>query len=183
MIKLKIEGPPEEIAAFISHVSKTDGINLNKSTEITKRAESHKWGSALAWAEVQPVQGLSADYSIYESKRGSKTKGRPKAGYVYLLPAYGDGGIVGYKIGKTTSPYSRRKSFGNKLYFQIEFIALVATDNHTALETTLHRHFASKRQGKSEFFNLDAADIAYIQNLMTAEDKAFLLKVNSSFKK
>ena len=43
MIKFKIEGTPEEIAAYIAHVSKANGITSFKSTDITKYAESDKW--------------------------------------------------------------------------------------------------------------------------------------------
>jgi hypothetical protein len=188
MIKFKIEGSPEEIAAFIAHVSKANGITSFKSTEITKRDETHKWGSCLAWAELQPIEGLAADYSIYKRGGSAFTNGeqlskrKVKAGYVYLLPAYGENGLLGHKIGKTLTPYSRRKTFGNKLYFKIEFTALIASDDYTALETKLHRHFASKRQGRSEFFDLGTADIAYLQAMMTKADKALLLKVNAALK-
>jgi hypothetical protein len=181
-VKLKIEGTPDEIAAFLSHLGKADGIKLNGATEISKRGESHKWGSALAWMDVEPIEGLVSDYSVYQSKREPKAKGK-KAGFIYLLPAYDKAGIVGYKIGKTTSPYSRRKSFGNKLYFEIEFIALIATLDYTELETRLHRHFAEKRQGRSEFFSLLPEDIAYIQAMMTDSDKKLLAQLNETFKK
>lgn len=181
-IRLNISGPPDEIEAFLFRVAKANGISLKNSTGISKRAEEHKTGSALAWLDVEPIEGLVADYSIYQSKRTGKTKGK-KAGFVYLLPAYDKTGIVGYKIGKTTSPYSRRKSFGNKLYFEIEFIALIATLDYTALETQLHRHFTDKRQGRSEFFNLVPDDIVYIQAMMTNSDKSLLAELNAAFKK
>jgi hypothetical protein len=182
-LKIKIEGPPDEIAAYLARVSKADGIKSTRSTEITKRDESHQWGSCLAWAEVDAA-GFKADYSIYQrAERGKKGKrGQAKVGYVYVLPAYDKAGLIGHKIGKTLTPYSRRKSFGNKLYFSIEFIALVRSDDYTALETTLHRHFKTKRQSNSEFFNLLPEDIVYIQAMMSDEDNALLLQVNAALK-
>lgn len=184
MIKLKIEGTPEEIAAFLAHVEETDGLKQKWSTEITKRAESHQWGSALAAYDVEPIEGLQAEYSIYQ--RGKKGQDKPKSqarpGWVYVLPAYGPSGCVGFKIGKTLTPYSRRKTFGNKFYFEIAFVALISTANHTALETKLHQHYASKRMGRSEFFNLTEQDILDLQDMMSEEDKALMAKVNAALK-
>jgi hypothetical protein len=180
MVKLRIEGEPDEIAAFLAHVEEVDGLSLDWATPISKRAAHHHWGSALAGVSAELIEGLTADYSVYQ--RGKK-KGNAVYGWVYLLPAYGKEGLVGYKIGKTLNPFSRRTSFGNKLYFEIEFIALISTDDHTKLETTLHRHFAAKRMARSEFFTLAPEDVLYIQQMMNEMDRAKLAEVNAMGKR
>jgi arginine utilization protein RocB len=182
MIKLTIQGEPDEIAAFLFHLEDCAGISLEYKTGISKRALHHKWGSALAGLHIEAVTGLEPEVTIYSSKRGSKgesstTKAVP--GYVYVMPYYSANGIEGYKIGKTTNPYSRRRTFSIKLNFQVTFIALIHSDNHSALETAMHQEFAKKRRGSSEWFNLTPEDVAAIQALMSDEDKKLLSKLES----
>jgi hypothetical protein len=179
-MKIKMEGTPEEIAAFLARVSNTDGITVTMSTGITKRGENHKWGSALAWLDVDPVQGTIAEYGIYQRANKKAGKGQRQAirGYVYLVPAYGEGGIIGYKIGKTTNPESRRKTFGVKFNFDVGFLALIASADYSLTETKLHQQFAAKRRGNSEWFDLDADDIEFIKGMMTPAEEKLLKKLN-----
>lgn len=174
MLKVTIKGEPNEIAAFFAHLEEIDGLELEYRSEISKRAAHHKWGSAIAGIHAN-TEGVEANFSIYE--RG-KSKGQPQKGFVYLLPAYGPEGLLGYKIGKTTNAHSRRRTFGIKLNFDVQFLALISTDDHSNLETILHRLFANKRLGSSEWFKLDELDVKHIVELMTAEDEKLLKEVN-----
>jgi hypothetical protein len=174
-IKLKIQGEPDEIEAFFGHVSECEALELVYRSNISKRAEHHKWGSAIATVVPEVADDVEADVTIYE---GKKQKAQTKAGFIYLMPAYGAEGLLGYKIGKTIRPQSRRRTFGVKLGFAVKFLALISTTDHTKLETELHRMFAEKRQGYSEFFNLTSDDAAKIIGMMSPDDEKLLKEVN-----
>lgn len=175
MLKLRVQGEPKEIASFFALLEDADGILVEYTSGISKRAEHHKWGSAIAGVHADSSGYNNAEYTIYE--RG-KAKGQPQKGYVYLLPAYGEKGVIGYKIGKTTNPFSRRKTFSVKLNFEVNFVALISTDDHSKLETELHRRFRDLRLGSSEFFTLTDADVSQILEMMTLADKKLLFEVN-----
>lgn len=90
-----------------------------------------------------------------------KPQGRaPVAGWVYLLQSPTNH----YKIGCATNPRNRAKTFGIQLPFEVEFLALIYTEDMYSLEGSLHEKFANKRV-KGEWFALDAADVDYIQAL------------------
>lgn len=83
-------------------------------------------------------------------------------GYVYLLQSMTD--PIHYKIGRTSSPDNRIKTFGIQLPFKVEYIALIKAYNMYALETALHEKFSDKRID-GEWFALNPDNIAYIKNL------------------
>lgn len=175
MLKITVKGEPNEIAAFFARLEDVDGVQVEYSSAISKRAAHHKWGSAIAGITANTAGYIDAEFSIYERGR---QKGQPQKGFVYLLPAYGENGLIGYKIGKTTNPLSRRKTFSIKLNFEVKFLALIGTDDHSKLETELHRRFAAKRLGSSEWFTLSEEDVKYIQSLMTELNQVMLEVVN-----
>jgi hypothetical protein len=81
-------------------------------------------------------------------------------GYVYLVQS-----PTGYyKIGRTNNPNNRLKTFGVQLPFEIEFVALISTDDMFDLEAQLHKKYETKRTG-GEWFALDPADVEYIKGL------------------
>jgi hypothetical protein len=86
---------------------------------------------------------------------------RYRAGFVYLIEA--SNGT--YKIGRTNNPENRMKTFGVKLPFDIEYLAVIQTDDMYLLEKTLHDRFAGKRLNGSEFYQLDADNVAYVVSL------------------
>jgi hypothetical protein len=175
MLKITVKGEPNEIAAFFAHMEEADGLQVEYHSAISKRAATHKWGSAIAGIHAALLEGFEADVSIWNRE---KKRGQAQKGYVYLLPAYGAEGILGYKIGKTIKPQSRKSTFGVKLGFRVKFLALISTDDHSALETELHRLYATQRQGHSEFFALRSVDVDDIIRLMSPEDKKLLKEVN-----
>jgi hypothetical protein len=81
-------------------------------------------------------------------------------GYVYLLQS-----PTKYrKIGKTKNPNNRLKTFSVKLPFEVEYEALIQTNNMSQLEVDLHNLFASKRVN-GEWFDLSPEDVEYIKGL------------------
>lgn len=87
-----------------------------------------------------------------------------KRGTVYILQ---DIDVTGWcKIGKTTAPADRIGHFDTMLPFQIRVVHLIASKDCDALESILHRQFASKRK-RGEWFELTAADIAWIMQMET----------------
>lgn len=87
---------------------------------------------------------------------------RNRSGYVYLLSAPHD--LTLFKIGRTSNPQNRLRTFNIKLPFAVEYICTIKTDDMYALESTLHRKFASKRLD-GEWFRLTSEDVDYIKGL------------------
>lgn len=83
-------------------------------------------------------------------------------GFVYLLKS----STGHYKIGRTANPKNRLKTFGVKLPFETEFIALIESENMFALEAELHERYAGKRVN-GEWFDLSREDIEYIKGLVS----------------
>lgn len=177
MLKVKIQGEPSEIGAFFARLEQCEGIRIEYKSDVSKRDAGHKWGSAIAGLHVEAVVAPPPTVTIYEGRRG-KFGAVGKMGYVYVLPYFGADGIEGYKIGKTTNPRSRRKTFSVKLNFSIIFMALIYSDDYSALEKQLHQQYATKRRGASEWFDLDINDLIAIQALMSDADKKLLDEIN-----
>lgn len=83
------------------------------------------------------------------------------AGYVYLVREKSEGY---FKIGRTRKPQDRMATFDVKLPLIVGYICLIPSENMRALESALHRRFASKRVN-GEWFALDAEDVAHIISL------------------
>jgi hypothetical protein len=108
------------------------------------------------------IEQLTAYYELPKKPpMPKKQKGRkPVAGWVYLLQSPTNH----YKIGCATNPRNRAKTFGIQLPFEVEFLALIYTEDMYSLEGSLHEKFANKRVN-GEWFALDAADVDYIEAL------------------
>ena len=81
-------------------------------------------------------------------------------GFVYLLQSP----TSAYKIGRASNPHNRLKTFGVQLPFEVEFIALIQTDDMHNLERELHALFDNKRIN-GEWFALTQQDVEYIRGL------------------
>ena len=111
--------------------------------------------------------GVEVDHEVYNlalSIRDYHIKHRPlkslRSGYVYLLQS-----VSGhYKIGRTVNPQNRLKTFGVLLPFEVEFIALIKSDDCVSLERSLHQTFRDFRVN-GEWFNLAPDDVEYIKGL------------------
>lgn len=99
---------------------------------------------------------------LHAEKKAAKKKSSVSDtwGYVYLLQSP----TSAYKIGRTNNPKSRRRTFGVKLPFEVEYIVVIETDNMFELERTLHARFDDKRVN-GEWFDLSADDVEYIKSL------------------
>lgn len=83
-----------------------------------------------------------------------------KAGFVYLVQS-----PTGYyKIGRTSDPNNRMKTFSVKLPFEVSYVCVIETVDMKALEASLHEQFAGKR-ASGEWFALDAEDVEYIKDM------------------
>jgi hypothetical protein len=75
-------------------------------------------------------------------------------GYVYVLRAE----TGHYKIGKTSNPKDRIRTFGVKLPFRVEYELVIPSYNHHVLEKKLHERFAYCRLD-GEWFLLTQEDV------------------------
>lgn len=82
------------------------------------------------------------------------------AGFVYLVRS--EGGY--YKIGRTKNPANRIKTFKVKLPFEIEYVAIIQTNDMYALEKELHKKYKPKKVN-GEWFSLNDDDLNYIKSL------------------
>jgi hypothetical protein len=178
MIKLKIEGEPKDIAKLLAFFEDCDEIDLEWHSQISKRAESNRWGSAIAGIDIDYAIEDEPEIIIRQRKKDKGKKPIAQPGYIYVLPAYGKNGLLGYKIGKSQNPYSRRGSFGIKLNFEIEYLIIIQSNDYSKLEKQLHAKYKDKRRGASEWFNLDEAEIEELKAMMTLEDKTYLATLN-----
>lgn len=88
-----------------------------------------------------------------------------KGGTVYVIQ---DADVTGYyKIGKTQQPADRIGHFDTMLPFNVRVVHLITSKDCNALETVLHRHFASKRV-RGEWFALTDADVQWIKQMAVA---------------
>lgn len=83
-----------------------------------------------------------------------------RAGFVYLVQS----STGYYKIGRTSDPNNRMKTFSVKLPFEVSYACVIETVDMKTLEQSLHEQFAGKRVN-GEWFALDAADVEYIRGL------------------
>jgi hypothetical protein len=100
-----------------------------------------------------------------QPKPAAKKRRENWEGYVYLLQSP----TSAYKIGRAKDPANRAKTFGVQLPFEVEFIALIKTDDMYALELELHTQYADKRIN-GEWFNLDAADVETIKSMAVRDE-------------
>lgn len=107
------------------------------------------------------IQSVISGFGKQVKNKPSSTP-RDRNGYVYLLCVPNTPGL--YKIGRASNPENRLHIFNVKIPFPVAYEHLIKTDDCYALETTLHRLFASQRL-EGEFFQLTAADVAFIKSL------------------
>lgn len=81
-------------------------------------------------------------------------------GFVYLIQSP----TGAYKIGRTTNPEDRMKTFEVKLPFEVEYVCVIKTKDMFGLESQLHSQFADKRVN-GEWFSLSPEDVDYIKGL------------------
>lgn len=85
---------------------------------------------------------------------------RSTAGYVYLIQSP----TTYWKIGRTSDPNDRIKTFNVKLPFEVNYKHLIKTSDMYTLESNLHIKYASKRV-EGEWFALTEDDVIEICNM------------------
>lgn len=86
-----------------------------------------------------------------------------RAGYVYLVQE--PKGT--YKIGRALDVQDRMRTFGIKLPYKVDLLAVIQSGDYVATEQELHFKFAEKRVD-GEWFALTDEDVAYIKSLAGA---------------
>lgn len=108
--------------------------------------------------EIERMAEMERAEKVRLAKIGkSQRKPRQRDGFVYLLQSP----TGTYKIGHTSDPKDRRKTFDVKLPFEVEYLHLIPSNNMRALETELHERYAHCRVG-GEFFALTPTDVSEI---------------------
>lgn len=106
------------------------------------------------------------DFYMFDSASFSRHKYKvPMPGYVYVFKL----DDTQYKIGYSADPDRRIKELTSALPIELQEVCRFETNHMAAAEAYLHARYASKRNGKSEWFNLDADDLERIRchkNLM-----------------
>lgn len=132
------------------------GMNKDNYNKLYELAHSSEFFDPTEY--VQGTERITQP-PTYEYTPGSK-KRKVTPGYVYLVQSP----TGAYKIGKAKDPSNRQKTFDVKLPFEVEFIALIQSDDMRKLEAELHAQFADKRVN-GEWFNLTPEDVEYIKGL------------------
>ncbi len=109
--------------------------------------------------EMKNLRALYQRPEFYPERPKVEKVRTPSKGYVYLIS---DGNGC-YKIGKTKQPSERLKTLriGSP---RLEYVALIPTNDMTALETSLHEIYRGAR-AVGEWFDLTPDDVMQIKAL------------------
>lgn len=125
-------------------------------------ATSNNLAFGCLLASILCIVNVVCAFSQPLSEHQKKPKIMYRNGYVYLIKTLTDETL--YKIGRTNNPSRRIRKFNVVMPFAIEAVCIIKTDNMYALETSLHRRFATQRLD-GEFFRLTLEDFQYIKSL------------------
>lgn len=141
--------PDDYLTEMIRCYAVTQGQTFVDVTNVMRRyAEAVKWESDRRQKKDMKEKTIAA-------KRQTASPG-----YVYLIQSPSGA----YKIGRSKNPENRLKTFGVKLPFEVEYIAIIRTSDMYALESDLHIRYSDKRVN-GEWFALAPADVDYIKSL------------------
>lgn len=157
----KVQKVDEWVDFGIEYMLKaTDGNEIIELIdELMVDPDLHITGTSIEWLRAVK-HGVENQYDpfVKPTKRNAKKSTNP--GYVYLLLA--ESGH--YKIGRTSDPENRAKTFGVKLPFRVEYECVIKTNEMVGLEKELHKKFDAKRID-GEWFALSNDDVEYIKSL------------------
>jgi len=178
-IAIRIFGQPkteetsvlEAVAQFIMHHQKwptEDALTLARrrdssfpSLHVIRRVR--KSGSLAAAIivhcanrpDLESAAKLAAMQPKSDSEDVSSIGRTPVQGFVYLMRSGRR-----YKIGHTNSPTRRHREVRLDLPDPTSLVHSIETDDPNGIEIYWHRRFESKRVRDTEFFTLDASDVA-----------------------
>lgn len=123
------------------------------------RAEKDFAAKLAAYCDGRPefsdVPAIALAQSTATSEEPSGVGDERVRGYVYMM-RYGRR----YKIGKTNSPTRRHREVRFELPDPTILVHTIETDDPSGIEKYWHERFAAKRVRDTEFFELDARDVA-----------------------
>jgi hypothetical protein len=149
--------------------------------------------SVLATALVfQPEQARKEQLEIYSTSMNKITDsikedvidfgcqlfnlrpgGFERPGFVYILKS--DKGF--YKIGRSSEPMNRIKTFNVRLPMHVSYEVLIKTSDMNKLESHFHTQYAHKREA-GEWFRLNRNDLFWLRNFPGALKAEELKKYN-----
>lgn len=106
-------------------------------------------------ADLADVARIAREVMKAEMAKASVLGPAPISGYVYMMRSGRR-----YKIGHTKSPVRRYREVRLELPDPTSVVHTIATDDPIGIEAYWHGRFQSKRVRDTEFFSLDASDVA-----------------------
>lgn len=114
-----------------------------------------RYAEAAIWEQQRQLNKQAK-----ETKKAEKRASAAYKGFVYLIQSP----TGAYKIGRTTNPNDRMKTFSVKLPFEVDYVCVIQTDDMYGLESQLHNKFAKNRVN-GEWFALTPDEVEYIKGL------------------
>jgi hypothetical protein len=105
--------------------------------------------------EFQQVRKLAAERASTDLSEAPRPGRAAITGYVYMMRSGRR-----YKIGYTSSPTRRHREVRLELPDPTDLVHTIPTDDPVGIEAYWHNRFKSKRVRDTEFFTLDAAEVA-----------------------
>ena len=124
---------------------------LRQSGALASRLQAH----CAERPDLADAARIAAEQITLRSGEAAPLGRAPVQGYVYMMRSGRR-----YKIGHTTSPSRRHREVRLDLPDPTSLVHSIETDDPHGIETYWHRRFESKRIRDTEFFTLDAGDIA-----------------------
>lgn len=123
-----------------------------------------RWHYAQAWVESFPPEIERVGIAVQRHFVRQHMNNYPKGGFVYVIKS--DTGH--YKIGRSSDPENRMKTFGLQLPIEIVYEAIYPSQDMYADEKYLHQHFQSKWVN-GEWFNLNEEDLKFIDGFLDGD--------------
>lgn len=124
---------------------------LRAAGDIPARLRAHCVGRR----ELASAMEVAAAQASLSSEESATYKRAPIQGYVYMMRSGRR-----YKIGRSNSPARRHREVRLDLPDPTKLVHSIETDDPAGIEAYWHHRFESKRVRDTEFFDLDAADVA-----------------------
>lgn len=106
-------------------------------------------------ADLAPAKAVAAQQPTREPGASTSIGRAAVQGYVYMMRSGRR-----YKIGHTTSPVRRHREVRLELPDATHLVHSIETDDPAGIEAYWHHRFAAKRVRDTEFFELDASEVA-----------------------
>lgn len=170
-----------EAQSYVEHhldeLTDISALSLESLVAIREEYDENDWWSGLS--DEQLPDGMDHLFEILDrldelidSRGGSDirakmrqtARGSGRSGFIYLLRSASGH----WKIGFSSNPKDRIKTFSIRLPFEVSYEHLIPTSHMIDAEMALHSQFAPKRID-GEWFALDDADVAYIKSIKSLD--------------